>query len=520
MKKLPIGIQTFRKMHEGNHCYADKTPLIAKLADSGGAYFLSRPRRFGKSLLIDTLAEAFLGNQDLFSGLWLENNWDWEHKHPVVKLDFSGGVLQTADSLELTLLARLKENADGYGLTLENEGVHLRLHELIAKLHEATGERVVVLIDEYDKPILDNLEKPEIAVQMREGLRNFYSVLKGQDAHLRFVMLTGVSKFSKVSLFSGLNNLNDITLDPRYATLCGYTQSELETVFSEHLDGVDLDEVRHWYNGYNFLGESVYNPFDVLLYLDRKIFRSYWFETGTPTFLIDMIRERGYAMPQIHEMRIAEETLGIFDVDQIALEALLFQTGYLTIQSHRQGPGGLLDTLGYPNHEVAHSLPHAFLNAHTPSAQPIGRLSETLFNALEQNRPERLESAFHAFFAAIPHNWYRKNKLSEYEGYYASLVYCAFASLGVKVIPEDVTNRGNIDLTVCWQNVVFVLEFKMVEPGSPTGSALVQIRERCYAEKYQAPETSVSLIGMEFDQKKRNLCGFEYEKSKEVTNDQ
>ncbi len=512
MKKLPIGIQTFRDIREEPYCYVDKTPLIQQLATQGGkAYFLSRPRRFGKSLLMDTLAEAFAGSRELFSGLWLEDRWDWERKHPVVKLDFGEGVLSSQQELHDQILTQLKRTEEAYQLLLESRNASSRFSELLIRLHQATGGRAVVLVDEYDKPILDNLEKPEIAIALREGLRDFYSVLKAQDAHLRFVMLTGVSKFSKVSLFSGLNHLNDITLDSQYATLCGYTQSELETVFAEHLEGVDLDEVRHWYNGYRFLGEAVYNPFDVLLYLRKRKFSNYWFETGTPTFLINMIREHRYAMPQLHEIRVTEDVLGAFDVGQIAVEALLFQTGYLTIMEDTFDGAEILYTLGYPNHEVRSSLPRAFLHAFIPSPSTRTPLSEALKKALDENRPELLESAFHAFFASIPHDWYRKNALAKYEGYYSSLVYCAFASIGVEVIPEDVTNQGRIDLTVRWQTVVFVLEFKMLKPGTPAGSALAQIRECRYAEKYKTPETSVSLIGMEFDKKKRNLCGFECE---------
>ena len=226
MKKLPIGIQTFSTIIENNYCYVDKTPLIAKLVNQGEYYFLSRPRRFGKSLLIDTIAQAFQGRKKLFQGLYLENNWDWSKIYPVIRIDFAQGILTSQQQLDASIMDMIHVHADPNEISIRNTEVHLAFSELIRTVHQKTGQRVVVLVDEYDKPILDNITDPETARVLRDGLRNFYSVLKAQGAHLKFVMLTGVSKFSKVSLFSGLNNLNDISLDERYGTLCGYTQEE------------------------------------------------------------------------------------------------------------------------------------------------------------------------------------------------------------------------------------------------------------------------------------------------------
>jgi hypothetical protein len=333
MKKLPIGIQTFSTIIEDNYCYVDKTLLIAKLIDQGRFYFLSRPRRFGKSLLIDTIADAFSGKKALFKGLFLESNWDWETTYPVIRIDFAQGVIKTLTRLEERMLKSLSTQAQQAGITLSSTHVDDCFEELIQKLSQQTGQQVVVLVDEYDKPILDNLSDTDTARELRDGLRNFYSVLKAQGAHLRFVMLTGVSKFSKVSIFSGLNNLEDITLDPRFGTLCGYTQQELETTFHDHLKTVDLAALKKWYNGYNFLSEPVYNPFDVLLFLRNHSFKPYWFETGTPTFLIRMIRENKIPAESIEGLKISHHFLGSFDVDNINPQPLLFQTGYLTINS-------------------------------------------------------------------------------------------------------------------------------------------------------------------------------------------
>ena len=309
MKKLPIGIDNFKEIITDNHCYVDKTDLIHQLISQGKYYFLSRPRRFGKSLLIDTIAEAFQGRKELFQGLYLENNWDWNKKHPVVRIDFAEGVITSPDRLEQRLHRILAIHAERAGLTLTCSHVDDCFEELIYKLHHQRKQKVVVLVDEYDKPILDNITDTGTAGQLRDGLRNFYSVLKAQGAHLKFVMLTGVSKFSKVSLFSGLNNLEDITLDPQFGTLCGYTHKELETVFKGHLKGLNLDKIQQWYNGYNFLSEPVYNPFDVLLYLKKRVFMPYWFETGTPTFLLNLLQERHFCAGAIEGLTISHNFL-------------------------------------------------------------------------------------------------------------------------------------------------------------------------------------------------------------------
>jgi hypothetical protein len=509
MNKLPIGIQTFREIREEGYCYVDKTPLVARLANEGKYYFLARPRRFGKSLLVSTLAAAFAGERDLFVGLHLEPRWDWSRRHPVISLDFGEGILDSRQRLDQRTRRMLDIQAEAVGLRLEQAEAGDRLEELILKLHAATGERVVVLVDEYDKPILDHLHQPERALELREGLRNLYSVLKSQDARLRFVLLTGVSKFSKVSLFSGLNNLKDITLDERFATLCGYTQPELERAFADWLAGVDLAEVRQWYNGYNFLGESVYNPFDVLLYLDSRQFRSYWFETGTPTFLINLLKARRYLIPSLETLEAGEELLSSFDVGAIEPETLLFQTGYLTIQERYRRSGRYRYRLRYPNFEVRASLPTAILNAYVPSVQDRLRTEDRIYAALEADDPEGLRQAFHTFFASIPHDWHRRNDIADYEGYWASVVYCYFAALGLTVIPEDVTNHGRIDLTILWPGRAYLLEFKVIELSGP-GRALAQLLSRNYAQKYAGQP--ITLIGMEFSRVERNLVGFEWQR--------
>jgi hypothetical protein len=511
MKKLPIGIQTFADIRTDNYCYIDKTPLIARLVDQGRFYFLSRPRRFGKSLLLDTIAHAFAGNRNLFQGLYLEDNWDWSVTHPVIRIDFTHGVLESRSKLEQRVLRMLHMQAEQHNLVLVSETPDNCLEELIVRLYQQSGQQVVVLVDEYDKPILDNITESERAGELREGLRNIYSVLKAQGSQLRFVMLTGVSKFSKVSLFSGLNNLEDITLDPRFGSLCGYTQEELEIGFADYLEGVDLHQVKKWYNGYHFLGDSVYNPFDILLYLRNREFRPYWFETGTPSFLIRMLMDRKMFIPELENLTADEELLSSFDVDYIAPESLLFQTGYLTITGKEQ----LFDEeyiyhLGFPNHEVRKSLSGSILHWYSQELTSLKKNQVALFRALQADNFAALEQIFHAFFASIPHDWYRKNELAGYEGYYCSVVYCYFTALGLQVQPEDVTNHGRIDLTVCFEEQVYIFEFKVNELTQP-GCALEQIKEKNYAEKYQGQGKEIWLIGVEFSRAERNVTRLEWE---------
>ncbi|WP_157627924.1 ATP-binding protein, partial [Thermodesulfatator autotrophicus] len=316
-KKLPVGIQSFEKIRTENYYYVDKTPFVKKLVDEGEYYFLSRPRRFGKSLFLDTLRQAFLGKKELFQGLFLENNWDWDTSFPVFYISFGAGVVRSLEDLRNNIQALLIDWKNLFHISYEKTGYNNQFFEAIQKVVEKTGQKAVVLIDEYDKPILDNIERPEVAIEIRENLKNFYSVLKDADPYLKFCFITGVTKFSKVSLFSGLNNLKDITIHPEYATICGYTQEEFKKVFADRLTGLDLEEVRLWYNGYSWLGEPVYNPFDILLFLDLREFRPFWFETGTPTFLIKLLIEKKYFIPELENLEVGEELIEAFDINYI-----------------------------------------------------------------------------------------------------------------------------------------------------------------------------------------------------------
>ena len=511
---LPIGIQGFAKLREEGCYYVDKTPYALRLIREGGHYFLSRPRRFGKSLFLDTLKELFEGNRELFKGLAAETQWDWTKKYPVIRISLGDGVLQSRAELEQRIQAILRTNREILGLPRPADWPEVdtagNLSHLIAQAHRSTGQRAVVLIDEYDKPILDNITDAPTATAMREGLKNLYSVLKGADEHLKFVFLTGVSKFSKVSLFSGLNNLKDITLDARYSAICGYTDEDVDTVFAPELPGLDREQIRRWYNGYNWLGTSVYNPFDLLLFFDQHKFKPYWFETGTPTFLIQLLAERQFFTPNLSRVVAHEKLLSTFDVDHIPVEALMFQAGYLTIDSVWEIPGQMELTLKYPNLEVQASLNDSLLQHLSGGLAIPGPHISRLYRLLAARDLAGLKDLFHAFFAGIPNDWYRKNQLAQFEGYYASIFYSYFAALGLDIRLEDTTNHGRIDMAVLFNNEVLLFEFKVVEL-TPQGKALQQIKDRGYAEKYRARGEPIHLIGVEFSKDSRNVVGFEVE---------
>ena len=510
-RPLPIGLQTFAKLREQDCYYVDKTGMVMDTIASGSAYFLSRPRRFGKSLLLDTIKELFEANRPLFTGLIADSRWDWSKRHPVIRIDFGQGEVRSPAELDQRLHELLDDHARRLGIAFHHQSISGRFGELIREAARLAGQRTVVLIDEYDKPILDNLGNREVATAMRDALRSFYSVLKAADADLKFVFLTGVSKFSKVSLFSGLNHLQDITLDRRFSALCGYTDDDVDTVFAPELPGLDREQIRRWYNGYNWLGTSVYNPFDVLLLFQNREFRPWWFETGTPTFLVKLLAERTFFTPELASLHTDLTLLSSFDVDQITPEALLFQTGYLTVQSREELlPGQWFYTLGYPNQEVESSLNAALLPSYGVPGRVAVSSRQRLVDVLRRTDLPALENLLKALFASIPHDWYRNNPLASFEGHYASVFYSHFAALGLDIRLEDSTNHGRIDMAVLFNGQVFVFEFKVVE-HTAKGDALAQIKTQGYADKYLGRGEPVHLIGIEFSRAARNLVGFAVE---------
>ena len=514
-RKLPIGIQTFREIREDGCYYVDKTDFVRRLVDSGKHYFLSRPRRFGKSLLLDTIKELFEGSEALFRGLAIHDEWDWGRKHPVLRLDFGGGDYEQPDWLVEDVATQLEAIEQRAGIAASAASAPARFRRLIAELHKRSDQRVVILVDEYDKPILDALGTPEVARANRGFLRGLYSVVKSCDAHVKFTLLTGVSKFSKVSIFSGLNNLMDITLDPCYAAICGYTERNLDEVFAPELPGLDRKEVRRWYNGYNWLGgeeEKVYNPFDILLLFRQRRFKAHWFETGSPRFLIDTLLRRGVPTLDLESMVGSEALLSAFDVDEMSVEALLFQTGYLTIADEEDRDGRLRYRLGFPNQEVRQSLNERLLTALLPDGARRRADDAPLRELLSANDFEGLEAFFRGLFAGVPHQWHVNNNIEDYEGYYASVVYSCFAAQGFDLAAEESSSAGRSDMVVRFGKAVYVFEFKLTN-GEPPGRALAQAKEKGYADKHRRPGRSIHLIGVEFSREARNIATFEVERA-------
>jgi len=508
LKKLPIGISTFSEIITQNYIYIDKTKEALDLISNHKYTFLSRPRRFGKSLFIDTLQEIFEGNKKLFEGLYIYDKWNWEESYPVIKISFSGN--RDTTELKKSIIDMLRSNQQRLDLECyDSEDYAICFSDLIKSAYEKYQKPVVILIDEYDKPILDNLDQMEVAKDCREIVKRLYTQIKDNDRYIKFAFLTGVSKFSKASIFSGLNNLEDISLTPAFGTICGYTQNDIESSFLPYLDGVDLEKLKEWYNGYNFLSDKVYNPFDILLFIKNDfLFDNYWFNTGTPSFLIKLFKQENYNLVEFENLRVGKELIESFDIEAINLETVMFQAGYLTIKEQIIRRNRIAYELSYPNLETKMSFNNYLLNYFTRSMYQKGKIQNGLIDTLEEANLEELEATLKALFASIAYNNFTSNDIQNYEGFYASVVYAYFAGAGFdKSIAEDVTNDGRMDLSVFIDDKVYIFEFKVDKSG-----ALEQIKKKNYQAKYMQGYNEIYIIGVEFDSKERNLVRYEWER--------
>lgn len=506
MKKLPIGIQTFSQIIEENYTYVDKTGIAYELIKNHKYVFLSRPRRFGKSLFLDTLHQIFESNKSLFKGLLIEEQWDWNTEYPVIRISFGGAKIKSEEELNALILGLLRSNQTRLDIQCEDKtSISNCFRELLEKLYNKHQQKVVILVDEYDKPILDNITNSKLAHKLRDKLANLYSGIKDNDHLIKFAFITGVSKFTKTSIFSGLNNLEDISLSPEFGNICGYTQKDLETVFKEHLKGVDMTKVKEWYNGYNFLGSLLYNPFDILQFIRSNfVFRNYWFKTGTPSFLIELIKANQYHIPNLSNIVATESLLERFDIDNLNLETVLYQSGYLTIESMEfDEDEDLIYTLKIPNREVRVSL-NEYIIMDLYYDNPVN--AKPLSKALREDNLEAFKSALISIFAAIPYNNYANNPINKYEGFYASIVFVYLHSLGLNIITEGATNRGRIDLTILMPKAIYIIEFKVDSKEAP----LKQIIERGYADKYKLHNKPIYLVGIEFDSQEKNIKALDY----------
>ncbi len=512
MQKLPVGIQDFRKIRKNNYLYIDKTRYVYELASQSGYYFLSRPRRFGKSLLVSTLKELFRGSKELFEGLWIEDRWDWEKTNPVLHIPFSSLGYKSL-GLERALHEFLDDFIREHELDVDEEALELKFRELLRSLSAKKG-RVVLLIDEYDKPIIDFLGK-EIAQaqENQQVLKKFYSVIKDSDPSLRMVFITGVSKFSRVSIFSDLNNLNDLSLQDFIAdTMLGYTQEELEHYFKKHIPFVAdyhkisaenlLEKVKNWYNGYSWNGKDfLYNPFSILNFFQKAIFRNYWFATATPTFLINLIKEKQYY--NFDKMKVGEAFFEAFQIDNdIPVGTLLFQTGYLTIKEY--DPESELYTLAYPNREVKKSMLEHLLGAFAKLEPGLGsKPVQNARRALQTEDFELLKNTLNRILYNIPYQLYEDK-----ERVYHLLIHIFFDYIGLDIHSEVNTARGRADVLVELDDKVYAIEFKIDQSAE---EALNQIKERGYLDKYCSSGKKLIALGINFSTEKREVDEFAVE---------
>lgn len=513
--KLPVGISSFEFMRTQGYLYVDKTSWIYRMVTQGMYYFLSRPRRFGKSLLVSTLSNLFQGRKDLFEGLWIADHGDWDWQaHPVISLDFNEIPHETPEELKQGLTFALKNIAQSYQVSIEAPLIGLQFQELISTLYQKTGMPVIVLIDEYDKPMIDHLGKGDehlaIAKANRDILKSFFGILKGINvsSRLRFVFLTGISRFSKVSIFSELNNLDDISMSDRYAELLGYTQEELEACFHEKITQLAqkfecsyeeiVTKLAWQYNGYRFAKKEVgvYNPFSVLKAFSESDFGNYWFETATPSFLIHLLKQQRYNIPNIEEIRVSQPIFTTFDLDRLLPEALLLQTGYVTIKDVQQR----VYILGYPNQEVKLAFSESLFLSLTENAS--NELSPLVFQLADYLRHEDFDAFFEtmtAIFASIPYDIQTKRD----EGYFHTLFYLMISASGADAQSSVLTSKGRIDLAVIFPEKIYIIEFKCNQSAE---TAIQQIQEKGYAEKYQRNGKKLILIGINFSPETRNIA--------------
>lgn len=506
--KYPIGVQTFSKIIREGYLYVDKTAYIPRLLESGQYIFLSRPRRFGKSLLLSMLHSYFEGNRELFRGLDIDSmDVEWK-KRPVIHIDLNSENYSDRDGLQTRLDRSLREYELSYGVPELAATLTLRFEALLRHVNKSTGERCVVLIDEYDKPLLERGEREETN---RSLLKSFYSVLKSSDRHIQFAMLTGVARFSKVSIFSDLNNLRDISFENQFAGICGITSDELDDYFGEGIrefadaSGVTAAEIRGRlrknYDGYHFAKQSpdIYNPFSLLNALGKREFGSYWFETGTPTYLIRTLEKEEWSLREIAPVEIEAlrlETAGLLSADPIPV---FFQTGYLTIKGY--DPEFRVYTLDYPNEEVKDGFLTHLVPYYIKKDERQGQFSVRRFvRAVQEGEPERFMELLGSMLAGVPYS-----EKGSAESHFQNAAFILFTLMGQHVRLEDRTSDGRIDMTIETGKYVYIFEFKV---DSTAREAMKQIREKEYWIKYLGTGKTIYLVGANFSTRLRRLDGY------------
>jgi hypothetical protein len=519
MKKLPVGIQSFKKIIEGNYVYADKTNFIYDLVTSASYYFLSRPRRFGKSLLLDTIGEVFKGSKELFKGLWIyDSGYDFK-AHPVIRFDMSNIANETPKILNDSLLFELRSQIKREELDIPVSNPADMFKNLIIDLHKKYNQKTVVLIDEYDKPILDRLTNIEIAETNRDVLRGLYGVLKSMDPYLRFVFVTGVTKFTKTSIFSGLNNLSDITLAAKYANICGIETHELDKYFGDRMAAISAnenfahlknlrDEILGWYDGYSWDGKGrVINPFSLLCFFEMERFAAFWYASGTPKFLIDILKKNPGVYVSLEKSKITELSLDTADFGRLDPVSLMVQSGYLTVREVDYSMGMPVYRLTVPNNEVREAFSLHILSGFTEnyeSGADMARLE--IKEALREGDLQKMLDLLRGLFASIPYQLH-----VDAEAYYHSIFYAVMTVLGFRVDAEISVSKGRIDAVLELGDKVYIMEFKYVKCLPDIGPAekqaaikkaledgLSQIKSRGYPDKCLGSGKTICLAAFAF----------------------
>lgn len=501
MKKLPVGLQDFASIINDNMLYVDKTQYIYELLN-GKYYFMSRPRRFGKSLLISTLKEIFSGNKEIFKDLWIYDKIEWK-QHNVIKISFNEIPYKNLGLIE-GLNVRLNELAIEFNIVYDVDEIGHKFKTLIRKLSEK--EKVVILIDEYDKPIIDFVDNTEKATENRDILKSFYSILKDADAHIKLLFITGVSKFSKVSIFSDLNNLTDITIDDRFSCMTGIKPEEMEKYFSDRLPILQKKfekyipdvkkRIESEYLGYSWDGENyVYNPFTLLTLFEKNAFGDYWFASGTPTFLMKLIKEDRYTAFDLENKSVFLSTFDKFEIDDISLLSLLFQTGYLTIKE--LNPIDMTIKLDYPNNEVERAFTiHLLANLNGGKSGQTNAMLVEMMNFIRSNNIEKFLSHLKILFKGIAYPL-----IDDKEKYYHSIFYLVVKMLGFNIESEVLTIDGRIDCVLKTEKIIYIIEFKI----GNTKKAIDQIKEKGYHLKYVSDKRQIQLLGIDFDTETKQI---------------
>ncbi|GHV15184.1 ATPase AAA [Fibrobacterales bacterium] len=521
MQRLPLGIQTFSKIRKYGDLYVDKTALIYELAKMQNAVFLSRPRRFGKSLTCSTLRSLFEGKRELFKDLAIDNSdWEWA-EYPVVHIDLNAGNFERGiEPLDNWIRSGLQFSADDYKVPLIGNDNPERFKNLLKSLYEKYKSQVVVIIDEYDKPLLNTLDNPELHKQILATLKSFYGVLKSSDSFLRFAFITGVTKFAHTSIFSDLNQLKDISLNPKFAELCGITQKEIDRYFPDRIDYClqelkyfngdkkkYLNKLKRFYNGYKFSKglTSVYNPVSLLNHFDEAEFRNFWFETGgTPTFLIRLIKEQKINILDLDKENVSSIEFGKFDMENMLAVPVLYQSGYLTIKDYDEKRN--IYSLGYPNDEIKASfsdvLADKFANIKSSKS---GLWIVEIADALDECNIEKFIEKLRPFYNSIPYEFF-----SQVEYYYELVFYLILRMLSIHCAVELHTAIGRIDSVVEVDDYIYCIEFKR---SGTAQDALNQINDKDYCLSFENEDSKkIVKIGIAFDDEKRNIGEWKVEK--------